>query len=359
MISGNFYHNFLGWDYSTWFSAGAVVLWFVILFYFKKGRKEASNKRKIFTRIISVLLVLHLVFVAFINPYFFGLGSPIKIEKIYFTEQHLCLFDTKEDLYLPSDEYEASEIHIHSRIHVIDKAKGTLLYSESLGTDYTYAQIQGEIVLIENSNSPKEDYYYLKSIALFDIETKERIVIAEQSGIVNVQGREIKVFEIIISDRILIKNKEAEVFEYNFEIKAFEQVTSLDSDVSITEPIDFRLVNDEVSSEMTNLTFQHKALDQRFIHFKFKTEFEIENLKYCLVQAYSDLTKVQEEISIISETGELKWKKSVQDFEETIDGSLSEFDLLVIDKNSCYVASGSYIFECKALTGQVNWWIKL
>jgi len=71
MDAGNFYHNFLGWDYAIWVSGGLLLLWFYINSLWIKNKK-LSPKRAVLSMILGVSIALHFIFIAFINPSFFG-----------------------------------------------------------------------------------------------------------------------------------------------------------------------------------------------------------------------------------------------------------------------------------------------
>ena len=358
MVEGNFYHNFLGWDYAVWFSGGLFVLWLYVDSRLKKRNKVYPIKQKIISRTIGVLIALHFIFVEFVNPHFFGLGSPVQIEEIYFTEDYICLFDTTEDRVQDVD-LETIATHVFSRIHIIDKANPRIIHTERLGKNFTYNQLRQEILFIQNSANPRDGNYYLKSVYRFDFESKSRALIAKQSGFISAEGKSIKVFKISIDKTIQIQNKQADVYEYDQDLSVFRSPDSIIHADLKEEVKNFRFQIDENADQVSHLTYAYNDLEQQFIYPDLMIEFVSDNINYCLVKSYEDLTKQQEELAVIAETGELKWKKSVLEFEHAIDVTLGSFDLIRQDRGKLYLTSGSYIIECDALNGTLNWWIKL
>ncbi len=358
MNMAGLYHDFLGWNYVLWFSGGLVLAWLYLIHLIKKRKKTISKKTNAAFLSVTVILIVHFVFVAVINPYFFGYGSPKKLDKMLFIDNYICLFDTETDLMTPEDDYGDQELNIHTRVHVVDKNSQELLYSEQLGTNYTYQGIQNRIYFIGNSTSPKENDNYIKSIEQFNPKTKERKMIAEQGEEVSVGDKSADVFEIIIENGILINTKKAERFAYDAEKEQFKPVDSVQY-FPPNPTVNFRYLEKQNNSDVSSISYKHKDLNQRFILPNYLCEFSISNKDYCLVRAYNDLTKQLEEISVINDQGELMWKKSVINLGDACDVSLDGFDLMLINQENCYLTSGSYLFECDALNGNLNWWIKL
>lgn len=350
--------DYLGWDYAFLFAAGPFVPWMVFVIFYQKKKKKVLQKKWWFWSVTFVLL-LHVFFIQFINPFYLGLGTPDNFTKIHIIDDSIILFDN--DVTYMDDERSGTEDYTsHLRIHVVDRLTHKKKYTKLIGDNYSSIIDDNGIYLIENSlcsYSSNDNVVY--SVSEFNIETQDLTKIIDNEGTILVEGDEIDIFEIEALYRIGVKSDQGDVYHYNTERKVFEPNENAIVNNRV-KPVSYFLNTSLTNKDKKTLIIDNKGSGQEFLLGQIVDSHDTDSSSYVFIKWFKDLSKSEVKYSMLNSEGDLVWSANLKYFEKSVYAEgFEDIQLFSVKDDKCYITINEYLFELDLLTGRMNWWLKL
>lgn len=349
-------NDYLGWDYAFVLAMSLIMIWALIIgFYLRKNKKELHKKWWFW--LISAILFFHLVFVQFLNPSYFGYGTPDYFTKIKVYGDVIVLFDNDAS-YFDDERSGTEDWTSHLRIHVVDKNTHTKKYSQLIGNNYSTILDDNGIFVVENSMYAYYDEDNVISvISEFDLETRELKPIVTNQQTIEIDGNDVDVFEISALNKIQVKSDQGDMFTYNSEQKRFES-SQIDQVPAMFWQ--FFLNTSINNKDKRQLIINNKATDLEFLLGEIVSTEQSENNGYVLIKWYESLAKEKVKYSMIDNEGEVLWSTNLTIFEKTAGASdFENIQIFTVESDLCYLTINEYLFEMNLFTGRINWWLKL
>lgn len=357
--------DFLGWRYAQFVAIGLLVIWgiSISMLQMRAKRKKAKTHymKKWWVWIVFIILGLHFFFIAFINPTFFGMGTPDHFSELYILEDELVLFDQRTEYYTDDDNSTSIDDYVtYLRIHVIDKATHEKKYSHQIGSDYsTYSDSTG-FLIITNSTSYGESNNVIYAVSTFDLQTKELKTIVENPGTILVDSSIYEVYSIYTSNGIFVKTLKAEVFKLNTFTQKFEAFQENEYVSSTQQRASFALYAKQNSSDIKELRINNSNTEFTFLLGEIFGTFQNDSSAYVVIKSYEDLSKKSFRYSCIDDAAALVWEYDLTFFESLFKTSgLSGIQIIKFTDKLCYLTFDAYIVEMELDSGKVNWWLKI
>ncbi|MBN4072541.1 hypothetical protein JYT74_00745 [Crocinitomix catalasitica] len=346
--------DYLGWKYVFHFGIGLFLLWALIIAFIGFGQKKQKDKNKSPLKkkwwywVISIILGAHMMFVQFINPTYFGLGTPEYFSEIYVQDDRIILFD--EDVsYFDDDNFRTDDYTGHLRIHLIDRNAHTKIYSHLIGNNYSTYVVGSTFYLVSNSqyfNYSDDNLIY--SISEFDLESKNITPIVEADGEIKVDSKSISVFTIYISGEVFVKSDQGEVYRYNTNTKSFDWFDG-SSTIQYVPPTDrFDLRASVNSNDRMELSIDDSLTEHSFLLGQIEKQYESEykDRAYVMIRSFNDLNKTSFKLTLVNDDGALMWDADLALFEKEMNiSNLSDVHNIHFHEDYCYLTIDAYLLE--------------
>ena len=349
--------GFLDWyfgiDYMLWYSIGVIILGAILFFVF--GKK--SNPKNPWVIGIGLLLLFNLVSVSYLNPSYWGYGTPKWFSHMQITDNHIVLYDYLTT-FVPESNIgnQHEEIIPNLRIHVVDRHKQKKLYSDMIG-DYYSTRIYGRHVLLVEQDIYDGDQG-ITSIDVYDVDKRDVTNLAKRGEQVQVDGQSIKVFDIQeATGRLQIRTKDGDL--YMLDNETLELVPLTDEMTSPIRSI-YRFANTDNSTKKQELFVADSATSLLYLDAVVVNEHSVGGLGYALIHAYKELDQELPYISLVNSKGEELWSKDISEFNKAAgyNGFDKIYRTMLVD-SLCYVTLDHFLFEYDLNSGEMNWVVEL
>lgn len=357
--------DYLGWRYVFYVSVGMLILWGLIIFRiqarYKKKNQKIKVQRKWWFWVVSGFIIFHMLFVQIINPSYLGYGTPEDFFKIHVSDDQIVLFDETVSYY-DDDNISTDDYTGHLRVHLINRDLHTKEYSKLIGDNYSVYEENNRFFVLSNSeyySGDNDNVVY--SVSEFDLDTKEKILLAEKDEFITVAHEKVKVYEIYQSLGIFVKSDRAEVYKLNSKTNEFE---FFDGEYQFPEVIEsdvkFYMATSANSNDNKNLFINNVQSKHTFLLGEIVSEYSRPNESYALIKSYENLEQSFFELSLVDQLGKIVWTVDMELFERNFgtDG-LSDIQLIKFYKSFCYMTLDAYLVEIELRTGNINWWLKV
>jgi hypothetical protein len=357
--------DILGSDYIYFYALGLFVIWALI---FRKWLKKKNGSvvkiswaKKLLMWGSFILIGLFVFFVTFINPTYYGIGTLDNFTEIHLIEDEIVLFDNHWTHFTDDDNASNSYSTGHLRIHVVDSS-GNKKYSEMIGSNYSTLVDSNKVYIIENSSeSSQSEGNKVLNVFRYHLDTKERELIVENGGIIEVNGENVKVYDIEVLINIIVTSEKGDEFIYDFEHDEFVQFdgTNFQDHYVLDSDNGFRFKYDAASSNKKELTFNNVSCEQTFLFGEIFKSFELADSNYALLTSYETMKQTNIVYSMVSQSGALLWEKKLAYFEKIVDDSgFEKIDLVLQNDTLIYLTIESYLFALDIRTAECEWWLK-
>ncbi|UKN00551.1 hypothetical protein K6119_12500 [Paracrocinitomix mangrovi] len=355
----NFLHAYFGWRFVFVFAYVLLFIWAIAasLYARIKNKKQKKEKFQFYNKwwywTITLLLVLHILWIQIINPSYFGYGTPDYFSLIESRKDHLILYDYKYTEYTDEDGNLESSVP-NLRLHVIDRNKHERVYWDLIGDNYNPIIYGNNVILEEKSDSK------IKSISIFDVKKQKTLLLAK------------------LQDTIPIGENEVEIYEITYDYLSYKIQTSVGDLYSLNkhnlkfewyDSQNYRYPNDDshflLRSSMNTSDKQDLYLDDQLTPYEYLkgeivNEHSLHDTDYALIHFQQDLDKTNPSLSLVNEYGQELWVKTLKDFRKDGDASgLKYIHRTLLSDSCCFVTSNEHIYEYDLRTGKLNWHISL
>jgi hypothetical protein len=354
----DFLHAYFGWSYVLYLAYGLLFFWmFFIMVYFRKRKtKEGVAKRpkKWWFWVGTILISVHLSWITFINPSYFGYGTPDSFYLIQVNKKHIILYDRKF-AYVNNDSNNSHEESIPNlRIHVIDRELHKKVHWELIG-DYYFPLFYGSFVVLKENNtySSYSNDNEIQSLKTYDADQKKVISLVEQGGQIMVDGKNISVHDILYENTYYnVKSSEGDRYRLNPDNLQFEWYVP--ENFIPPEKSMFRLSNSPNSPDKQILYVSNEQTEHVFLSASIVNEMD----DYLLIYSENDLTNSNPKVAAFNEQGALLWEIDLNKLKDLSgDSSLEYIHRTLLVDEVCYITSNEFLFEFDLQTGKLNWMI--
>lgn len=343
--------DYLGSDYTLYIAMGLLIAWLFL------GIRLKFQRKKILYWGVTVLLILHLVFIYYISPAWFGFGTPDSVSKMVIVGDKIILFDNETTKY--EDGYEDIQTSNHLRIHIVDRDKQQKIHSELIGTNFTTYFCSGQLYLLKFNDS--FGHGSLLSVEAYDIESYEQKTIIKRDGKFKVKGELHDVHYLYFEGAVFIESTKGDRFIMNPETSQFEWYdNNFYTDIVLNSSNHFGLWESANSSSKSDLKINGAETNIELLEAKEIVEYENNDTAYCLIKSLADLTTDIPTWSMIRDDGNVLWQRDLNYFSKlTDDSTISEMQQILFEGNKMYVTFDEYLLEMDLVKGKCNWLVKL
>ncbi|MBD3635860.1 MAG: hypothetical protein HUJ25_00850 [Crocinitomicaceae bacterium] len=357
----DFLNWYFSWRYSIVLAVGLLMVWmFSMMVVSKKlgGFKQLQKKWWYWTG--TLLLVINIPLLNWINPEYWGYGNPLYFSYIQVTDDHVLLYDQQ---YSYHEERNSSDNHAtevpNLRAHVVDPVQRKKLYTDHIGDYYFPRQIGRQAIIIENNTY--SDYTArdeIQSVVRYNVDKKKTELLAEDGLIIQIDGEEAEVFDIYEDkDRIRIKTSVGKVAELSENEPVFHWLTQ---EMREEAGVKYYLYSNQLHPDNKDLAIDGEATDLSFLQGNLVNQHNYNGKSFAMIYSLNSLKKTNPKLSLVNHSGQLLWEVNLEQLKKLSGRSDLKYihrSILAFDK--CYITSANVLFEFDLMTGKLNWFLAL
>lgn len=352
----SFLHWYFGSTFSVWFAIGVILTWIFSVGVYAKTSKKGKNwlVKRWWYWVGTLITVLHLYFISYINPSYFGYGTPNYFTLIDVEDNYVVLYDTRY-AYIEDEDNRHDEYIPNLRVHLIDRLNHERVYWELIG-DYYFPEIYGQYVLLKENNtySNNSDDRAIQSLKRFDVTSRKIETIVEEEEYVQIDGQKVKAQQIIFDQSLFfIKSPQGDQYVLNLDEPVFSWYNGERAPI---EKALFTFTRSPNSNDKKRLVINKEDSERDYLFGNLANFVD----DMVIVFSHNDLDKTNPQLSLVNSFNEELWVIDLNLLKEiTGNNDLKYIHRSLPHEDVCYVTSHEYLFEFDLYSGELNWWVKI